>query len=91
MLEPKLQAKDRELEQLREKAEEATSNALESQAELKGQSEEVSALRQELENSQLRAEVDKMRALERSIERSLFAKRSKWTSSVSVLRIGFVI
>ena len=56
-----LQDKDLELEQLREQAAEATSNA---QAELKEQSEEVSALRQELENSHLRAEVEKMRALE---------------------------
>ena len=59
-----LQAKDNELEQLREQAEEATSNAWDHQAELKEQSKEVSALRQELENSHLRAEVDMMRALE---------------------------
>ena len=59
-----LEAKDHELEQLREKAAEATSNALDIQAELKEQSQEVSALKQELENSHLRAEVDKMHALE---------------------------
>ena len=59
-----LQAKDHEIEQLREKAEEATSNALAIQTELKEQSQEVSALKQELENSRLRAEVDKMHALE---------------------------
>ena len=41
-----------------------TSNALAIQTELKEQSQEVSALKQELENSWLRAEVDKMHALE---------------------------
>ena len=59
-----LQAKDYEIEQLREKAEKAASNTLAIQTELKEQSQEVSALKQELENSRLRAEVDKMHALE---------------------------
>ena len=59
-----LQAKDHDIEQLREKAKEATSSALAIQSDLKEHSQEMRALKQELENSQLRAEVDKMLALE---------------------------
>ena len=58
-----LQAKDHEIKQLREKVKEATFTALVIQTELKEQSKEVSALKQELENSQLHAEVDEIHAL----------------------------
>ena len=46
-----LEAKDHKMKQLREKAKEATSDALAIQVELKEQSQKVSALKQELDNS----------------------------------------
>ena len=75
-----LQAKDHDIEQLHEKAKVATSSALTNQSDLNEQSQEVRALKQELENSQLRAEVDKMLALENlqeEYQRILFMKMSK--------------